>query len=211
MITLNELGLKHGTDKASSGHNYCHTYERYLAPLRQEQLVLLEIGVGGEEHLDRGGQSLRMWHDYFPNALVVGVDVYPKQLPEQARIHIYQGSQDDAPFLQDVVNRVGSPQVIVDDGSHHNRLTSQTFDILFPLLKPGGLYICEDVHTSYWKKHYDGDPNPNQGDTTMNFFKRLTDQLNHDVLERRYQTGFAGQLEFVHFYKELVIVKKAAL
>lgn len=216
-MTLNEIGLRYRTDKCSDGkgfgHGYCDIYESYLSPLKNKKLVLLEIGIGGEEHIDRGGQSLRMWHDYLPQAIISGVDLYEKKLPDfdYARVQIFKAHQTDQQTLHEIILKIGNPDIIIDDGSHHNMLTSKTFDILFPYLNPGGLYFCEDVHTSYWKKYYEGNPNPSEGDTTMNFFKRLTDQLNHDVLEKQYKNGYAGQLAFIHFYHELVVIRKTNL
>jgi hypothetical protein len=67
-LTLDELGLKYGTDKASLHHNYLNFYEGFVAPLRDQPLTLLEIGVFQ-------GASLRMWREYFPYAKVVGVDI----------------------------------------------------------------------------------------------------------------------------------------
>ena len=42
--------------------------------------------------------------------------------------------------------------VIIDDGSHDPEDMMLGFDIMFPLLKEGGLYILEDVETSYWNR-----------------------------------------------------------
>lgn len=211
-MTLNQIGLQHGTDKCSDGkgfgHGYCDIYERYLGHLKNEKLVILEIGIGGEEHIDRGGQSLRMWHDYFPQALIAGVDLYEKNLPPQARIHIYKGSQIDGDLLGKVVDDIGAPDIIIDDASHHNAFTPQTFNILWPRLKPGGFYIVEDVHTSYWRENYGGNPDPAAAGTTMAYFTALTHQLNHPVLEGRYKWPAYDGLEYVHFYPELIILKK---
>lgn len=210
-MTLDQLGLLHGTDKASNGHDYCKTYDRYLAPLRGRRVTLLELGVGGEAHADRGGQSLRMWRDYFtdPDAKILGVDVYRKDLKLPAGIQVHQGSQADRDFLAGLLEREGYPDVIVDDASHVNALTVQTFEHLFyAYLKPGGLYICEDVHTSYWRENYAGDPDPAVRRSAMAFFQDLTHQLQHDTLLPQHRTRYAGVLEYVHFYRNVVIIKK---
>src|ERR1700688_2245107 len=61
---LNRLALLFGTDKWGC-HWYTQHYERYFGSLKKKRLNLLEIGVGGYENPDEGGESLRMWKAYF--------------------------------------------------------------------------------------------------------------------------------------------------
>ena len=137
---LHELALKHGTDKA--GHGYMPHYERYFAPLKDEAFNLLEIGV----HL---GASLRMWRDYFPNAIIHGIDNVPqKKELEEDRIDIHIGSQTDGAFLFNVANMYPF-KVVIDDGSHKWADQITSFELLFPMLAHGGIYAIEDLHTSY--------------------------------------------------------------
>jgi hypothetical protein len=208
-MTLDQIALEAKTDKASDGHYYTRVYEKYLEPLRQSPLLIFEVGIGGYQFPDRGGQSLRMWERYFPNAKIVGIDVYQKDGMGSDRVHIEKGSQDDPDFLASLVNKYGSPDLIIDDASHVNSLTIRTFEILFPMLKDGGLYFCEDVHTSFWMQDYGGDPDPAVRNTTLAFFQLLTAQLSQDTLLPEYRREMlAGYLEFIHFYRNLVIVKK---
>lgn len=208
-MTLDQIAITAKTDKASSGHNYTRVYEKYLEPLRQEPLLIFEVGIGGYQYPERGGESLRMWERYFPNARIVGIDVYPKQIDGGDRIFTEQGSQDDEAFMASLVNKYGAPDLIIDDASHVNKLTIRTFEILFPMLKPGGLYFCEDVHTSFWTLEYGGDPDPATRGTTLAFFQELTAQLSQDTLQPEYRRELlAGYLEFIHFYRNLVILKK---
>lgn len=141
-MTLDELGQKHGTDKASQGHNYLVEYEPLLQPyLSKSDLVVLEIGV-------REGASVRLWHDYFPRAQVVGVDILPHcQAHAADRIAIEIGDQADTGFLQRLTLKY-QPDILFDDGSHFWTHQIDTFRVLFPAMRSGGLFICEDLHTS---------------------------------------------------------------
>lgn len=141
-MTLDELGQKHGTDKASGGHNYLVEYEPLLEQYRAKpDLLVLEIGV-------REGASVRLWHDYFPTAKIVGVDILEQCATHAAdRIGIEIGDQSDGEFLQRLTERY-EPDIIFDDGSHFWTHQIDTFRILFPAMKPGGTYVCEDIHTS---------------------------------------------------------------
>ena len=97
---LSVLAVKHGTDKWT--HNYIPHYEKHFAPLRLRKLNILEIGIGGYERPEAGGESLRMWKEYFPNGTIYGLDLYDKQPHAAERIRIFQGSQADAEFLKSV-------------------------------------------------------------------------------------------------------------
>jgi hypothetical protein len=140
--SLDEIGLETGTDKSSRHHDYLGFYE--LALRGQSKIDrLLEIGV---DH----GASVRMWHEFLPNAQIVGMDVNQTATAHAGeRIAIEIGNQADPATLRRLVGAHGPFDVIVDDGSHIWSHQIVSFETLFPSLAPGGLYILEDVHTSY--------------------------------------------------------------
>lgn len=213
MGELNNIGLKAGTDKnnAVGHHGYLDTYESYLKEWKDKRIALIEIGVGGYEYPDRGGESLRMWYEYFPHAKLTGIDLYEKHGIMNDRTEFYQGSQTNKHLLKTILSRNEDAErrVVIDDASHNNRLTIETFNIIFPLLKSSDLYIVEDVHTSYWdNKEYDGSEKPGDKGTTMQFFSFLTHQLNGEHLKLEYQNQYARMIEFIHFYKEMIVIKR---
>ena len=94
MVSLDTIGLRTGTDKSSAHHNYLHTYEKYFAPLRDKNILLFEAGVGGYQYANRGGESLRMWCDYFKQGRVVTIDLYDKtQIVTPNNAEVYKCSQ----------------------------------------------------------------------------------------------------------------------
>lgn len=142
-MTLNALGLHHGTDKSSDKHGYLPIYEAFLAPLRDQEITLLEIGV-------KEGASLRVWRDYFPRARIVGLDRRRdvRGLAE-GRIAIEIANQADAAALEAVAARHGPFDIVIEDGSHlwpHQILAIRT---LLPAVKPGGIFISEDLQVSF--------------------------------------------------------------
>lgn len=140
--SLDELGLKLKTDKSSKHHNYLIHYEPLLAPIRDEAFDLLEIGV-------LNGASVRMWHEYFTTARIVGVDVKPIALEDDLpRFTFAQGSQADPVFLHRLAQQFRF-RIVNDDGSHLWGHQIFTFQTLFPLLADNGFYICEDLQTSF--------------------------------------------------------------
>lgn len=207
---LDQIGKKYGTDKSSAHHNYLHVYESYLYPYRDKNISLIECGVGGYEYPDRGGESLRMWYEYFPFGKIIGIDIYEKENIINNRTEFWMGSQTDKHLLQTIIDREKNAykRIFIDDASHINELTIETFKIAFPLLQSGDLYIVEDVHTSYWKENFSGNPVPGAKGTTMEFFTTLTHQLNYETLLPEYRNEFAPLIEWMHFYKEIIVIKR---
>lgn len=144
MQSLDAIGLRHGTDKASTHHDYLVFYDRFLRDRRENaDLKLLEIGV-------YQGSSLRMWEEYFHRGRVVGIDIEPDTLryaSERATVELVD--QSDVVQLVDLGVRHGPFDVVVDDGSHLWNHQITALNALFPFVKPGGLYIMEDLDTSY--------------------------------------------------------------
>ncbi len=115
---------------------------------------MLEIGVWK-------GESLLMWQNYFPKALITGIDIEPPPLffPDQPRIRCYQGDQADLDFLAGVAKGTwpGGFHFIIDDASHLAYQTKKSFWYLFENhLLPGGLFAIEDWGVGYWASWPDG-------------------------------------------------------
>tara|TARA_R110002049_G_scaffold170429_4_gene337057 strand:+ start:428 stop:1249 length:822 start_codon:yes stop_codon:yes gene_type:complete len=214
-LSLSSLGHCHGTDKADADHTfagltYLDVYERYLRelPSRGKDIAILEIGV-------REGASLRMWSDWFPDADICGFDIDPScKRFEESRIRIAIGSQDDPQLLRTAFPETSRFDLIVDDGSHINSMTLAAFDVLFAeRLKPGGLYIIEDLGCSYdrlqtdsdvrhqWPgMHYNregADLDNDREDMDRFFLDRIND-IDH----------LRGDILFLHFWSRICILKK---
>jgi predicted O-methyltransferase YrrM len=139
MISLERLFNEYGSDK-SSNHAYHVPYEILTAGFRETATSILEIGVY------KGG-SIRAWQEYFPSAKIVGIDCKPacsRYMPRGAVFEL--GSQDDTEFLEGVAKRHGPFDMVIDDGSHRPAHQMVAFNTLMTHLKPGGLYVIEDVH-----------------------------------------------------------------
>ncbi len=141
-MTLDDLGRRHGSDKSSLTHDYLSLYETQLRPMAGRKITLIEFGEA-----DRA--ALGMWEEFFPEATIIGVfqDEAARSLA-RGRIRIEIGRQDDPELLLRLI-RAGLPDVVIDDGSHRWADQIATLKFLFPALAPGGLYIVEDLHTSF--------------------------------------------------------------
>ena len=138
---LERLGVEELTDKCRYRHNYLQKYEFFLRDWKEKPLRLLELGVfkGGSE---------RMWKRFFPQAQVYGVDIDENcRAYEEERIKIRIGdlSQDD---MLESLKEI-RPHIIVDDASHFWSHQIKALFTLFPALPSGGVYILEDMETSF--------------------------------------------------------------
>lgn len=211
-ITLNDLGVKHATDKSTITHCYLDNYEKHLQSWRDKEFILLEIGVAG-------GASIRMWQEYFKNAKIYGID--NNAACAAIGDNIFIGSQTDPEFLGFVLSEIGSPDIIISDGSHIGDEEVETFKLLFPLIKNGGMYFLEDTHTLY-NNHYSGAFQSNGRTKAYNYF---TDLVYHVDIAGRAMTGnasyainhgmtdppvpeFSRILESIHIYTSLWLFKR---
>ena len=172
---LDELAYKYNTDKRPNRHGYTGFYERLLKNVSVSHL--LEIGI-------YNGASHAMWLDYFPEATVYGIDIDRATLKKVRRLTdgnprlilglVDQGSREQT---QEWAEKQGVMfDVIVDDGSHIVSHQIASFEVLWPFISEGGVYIIEDTYTSYWpnSKHSYVD----QSLTCVEYFKAMVDELN---------------------------------
>lgn len=206
MNELNEIFDRHGSDKGSGRHNYGPVYTQNFESFRQRPLNLLEIGV-------LSGASLRAWREYFPAARIWGLDIDPAVAVHVAcddRIRLVIGSQNDETVLAGLVRDSGGFDIVIDDGSHMVGHIIASLKHLFPCLHPGGLYVVEDLRESYRAgvaelARWDG----NHLNTHIRANDRAPlDQLLHDWI--RYMDYGEGEVESVHFHRELLVIRKRA-
>lgn len=153
-MSLDQIAIKHGTDKASQhpvkGHGYTEHYSRAFEHLRTYPGKLLEIGVGG-------GESIRTWLEYFPVMRVFGVDNYQGTNPwntvgarPDPRYHFVYGDQSSDVFWKCFLADYGSDwTILIDDGGHFSNQVVTTWVMMWPHMAPGGLYCIEDFGVAY--------------------------------------------------------------
>ena len=208
-MRLDHLARIVGT-KDFGGWGSTRLYDRLFRPMRWRRLNLLEIGVGGyDDHT--GGKSLRLWRAFFPRAQIAAIDLYDKSRLSRGRVEVFQGSQIDAAVLDMLGRHFAGFDIIIDDGSNLNEHQIRSFEILFPHLRKGGLYIVEDTQTSYWEG-FGGGPvgSPDHDRSCVSYFKRLIDGLNHaEFPDPAYKaTAYDREIVSIQFVHNLIIVEK---
>ena len=148
MDRLSELADKYHTDKGLFSHAYTPFYNYLLEPIREKVRKVMEIGVFD-------GASVKMWHDYFPNSTVWGVDIHDHgciKEREHPRIRFILGDSTHRSIQERIKKELleAEPReegfdLIVDDGSHYPAEVRPAYYAFWPLLKKGGYYIVEDM------------------------------------------------------------------
>ena len=183
--------------------HYFEIYHRHFERFRGRPLVVVEFGV------NHGG-SLQMWRDYFgPRASIHGVDVDARcaAFTEPPRTTVHIGDQEDRGFLRDLVAETGPIDVVIEDGGHRMGQQIATFEEVYPHLSPDGVFLVEDVHTSYWSRYGGGHRRPG---TFMEYAKGLTDQLNawHSREDGFAVDDFTRTTRSMHFYDSIVVFER---
>ena len=176
--TLKDCLNRHGSDKATR-HHYHLVYEPILAPLRFEEVTLLEVGV------DKGA-SLRAWREWFPNALITGIDIYKRaplrDIPGVAQIKANSTNPPD----------LGRFDIIIDDGCHFLRTQAATLKALWPMLNPGGTYFIEDVSKPDRNHEWTPPHNPGYHPRNYRHLEREIEMTGADM-EVYDQRGLSGK------------------
>lgn len=181
--------------------HYLPLYERYFSSFAQKPVKVLEIGVS------KGG-SLSLWRRYFnENATIFGIDIDQNcKKYDGADGQVRIGSQCDPEFLKQVVAEMGGIDIVIDDGSHNSPDIQKSFEVLFPLLADGGVYLIEDLHAAYWLQFEGG---YNSRTSFMNSVKQMIDDMHHWYHEKGEKiTAAAGQVAGLHIHDSIVVVEK---
>ncbi len=203
---LSKLAIKYGTDKYSS-HTYTPIYDKYFKELKNKKIHLFEIGVGGHNYDTNsyddpniGGESLRMWKEYFPKGKITSLDIFDKLNIAEDRITIFISNQTDEDYLKLIIEKRGTPDIIIDDGGHIKTDVVRSFEILFPLLASDGIYVIEDTQTSYLPGFGEG--------SSMDYFKMRADGLNYKEIPGYQPNYYDMNIISVHFYHNLIFIFK---
>ena len=197
--SLQQFGTELDCDKFVV-HRFGDVYERYFGALRDRPVKILEIGIGGEDR-EEGGASLRTWEQYFTSAHITGIDLYDKTSLDSIRKTLVC-DQSNQKELGNLWREHGPFDIVIDDGSHRSEDVLLSFFELFHLLKPGGIYVIEDIQTGYWP-HYGGTSVAQDfTNTSISWIKRMIDCVNSgEILWKNhpaFRSGFIASELHVH-------------
>jgi hypothetical protein len=201
---LDQLVATHRGHVMNKWDHYFEIYDRHFARFRDREITVLEIGVAG-------GGSLDLWRRYFgPKAKLAGLDINPDcKRFESPGTSIYIGSQGDAAFLEQLAGKIGPIDILIDDGSHSHEHQLTTFRALFKHIREDGIYVCEDLFSSYETTEYGG--GVRKPGTFVEFLKELIDEMNAWFWREGVENepgAIANCVHGMHFYPTLLVIEK---
>lgn len=151
-MSLVDLVNNTKTDK-NTLHSYLDLYQKLLESKKDSAENVLEVGIS------KGG-SIKLWHDFFVNAKVYGLDIMPKsevweEINNVDRIKLYTSTDAyDESFVQrEFIDERVFFDVILDDGPHTLESMLKFIELYTPLLTTKGILLIEDVQKPEWIKH----------------------------------------------------------
>jgi hypothetical protein len=196
--------------------HYFPLYERWLSRFVGQAPRILEIGV-------QFGGSAELWRRWFgEGTLVHGIDIEPR-CAETDYLQIVVGDQGSPEFWETFLQHVplGTYDIVIDDGSHDNPHQIQTLIHAYNLLKDGGVYWCEDTHTSYYRGVRVRDGGLHNPGSFVEFSKRLIDVIHsahtHYAIDvgptdgphvDAALDGVFDRIQGIHFHDSVVVIEK---
>ncbi len=185
------LGEKYVTDKVNV-HGYQRFYPQFLEHLRGQEMRMLEIGA-------HDGGSLNLWLDYFPKGKIYGIDIKKESVYPRGKV--FCGDQGNRAFLDSVIEDIGGElDFVIDDGSHVPEHQVLGLNAMFATaLKPGGIYIIEDIETSYFTGGIVYGNAMNYGyqhpDSAITLFKEIVDSVNWKFVSDEARQQFTSPVD----------------
>jgi hypothetical protein len=189
--------------------NYFEIYDKWFPQYIGKHPHLMEIGVGG-------GGSIEMWLKYFENDVTIYALDYDKDSLDYKfdNADVRYSCVDQSSYEHWDAYLKDDPKfdIIIDDGSHIMDHQIVTLNRLFKHLNDGGIYIIEDVCTSYWSNYGGGFKKQT---SFIEYVKNLIDLLNAQHVPGasppKELTDMFPNLKSATFYNNVVIIEKGPI
>ena len=201
--------------KVHKWHHYFKIYDLHFNRFIGKNPIILEIGVSE-------GGSLEMWNSYFNGKCqIYGIDIDKKCLKipnilQADNIKVDIGDQSNRNFWKEYLKDKPKFDIVTEDGGHTMSQQIVTYEELIDHVSDNGVYLCEDLHTSYWKR-WDGQLR-NQN-TFIEYSKNFIDMLNYYHIQNKRSSKklnkeedkiyrkFRRMIHSVHYYDSIVVLE----
>tara|TARA_B100000989_G_scaffold163646_1_gene122269 strand:- start:695 stop:1516 length:822 start_codon:yes stop_codon:yes gene_type:complete len=179
--------------------NYFYIYEDLLQKFLKKKITIVEVGIGD-------GGSLFMWKNFFGKyAKIIGIELNPKAKNlEKKGFKIFNGDQSNPDFWKNFYKKIGKIDILIDDGGHTNLQQITTLVESINFIKPGGMIIIEDTHTSFMRDK--GFKNPSKF-SLINFTTLLIENIHRrNPMLKKEINFFSRKIQSIEYYDSIVVI-----
>ena len=182
--------------------NYFEIYQNLFKKFLNKKIILVEVGIGN-------GGSLFMWRNFFgKHAKIIGIELNPeaKKL-EKKGFKIFNGDQSNPDFWKNFYKKIGKIDILIDDGGHTNLQQITTLMESINHIKPGGIIVIEDTHTSFMKNK--GFKNPSKY-SFINFTSTLIEVIHRRNPNLNKELNFISKkINSIEYYDSITVINIA--
>jgi len=194
-----ETFKNHDQKACGKWSHYLDIYERHLSGFVGKEILLFEIGVC------KGG-SLQIWKKIFGDKCkIVGFDLDIYSVYSEDQITVEHGDATNYQYMMSMIEKHGTPDIIIDDGSHVQTDVMNSFGFLFQKLNNNGVYVIEDTHTAYIPEYSGGINSPFNINTLLG---RAVHDPSLQFIRENYTPILPG-ISSLCFYNSMTIVEKS--
>lgn len=205
---MNEIAKFFEANTGNLIHKWSHyfdIYEKHFQRFRGKEMVLLEFGISH-------GGSIDLWKKYFgEQAKIIAVDVIPEcKKFEDGQVQVFIGDQADRNFLRHLRDAIPKIDILIDDGGHTMTQQIATFEELYGHVNENGVYLCEDLHTSYWPEYGGGYM---RDGTFVEYSKNFIDYLNswHFDIGDTKGDFIKSHAKSLTYYDSILVIEKGTV
>ena len=127
-------------NKRIDAHGYSKIYERYFEKIRNANLNVLELG-------SFYGNAAGAFFYYFKNSSIYSGDICPDlfRYKSQRLKNFYINTSSEISIKKDLIDNQRIFNVIIEDASHTLKDQIISLFMLFKILSPKGIFICEEL------------------------------------------------------------------
>ncbi len=127
-------------NKRIDAHGYSKIYERYFEKIRNDNLNVLELG-------SFYGNAAGAFFYYFKNSSIYSGDICPDlfRYKSQRLKNFYINTSSEISIKKDLLDNQRIFNVIIEDASHTLKDQIISLFMLFKILSPKGIFICEEL------------------------------------------------------------------
>lgn len=179
------------TSDKGADHDYIKGYYTHEFKDKRETVQnLLELGV-------QWGGSLMLWSEWFPNAKIVGLDIY-EGVP--SHYNDMRGKREYPNVEIRIQDGYANPVIaehpdsfydyIIDDGPHSIESMKVAIQKWLPKVKPGGKLVIEDIQNYDWFEKLEREVSPEFSTEFRRFdFRKNKNRSDDMILEITRKDG----------------------